>query len=101
MIKTIHSVRVYESLKFKDHGNSRLIAWSETEDGARIALQQFGAECRWSYAVIEEIAAGAHEICSKQIWLEHQSETNTWSDFDKGDYAEENSLLHCFNHCIG
>jgi hypothetical protein len=100
-MKTIFSAKVYESLRWADSLSGRLVAWAPSKDGALRAIEEFGSECRWSFAVIEEIAAGAHQISTDATWFKYNDDSGEWEEIDKSQYTENESFLTCVNHCIG
>lgn len=95
-MKTIHLPKVYEVLGSRSAG--RVIGWFRSHDDALEGLHNFGCECRWSYAVIEEMGPGMHGQTVNATWFKFDDELNDWVSLDKDC---TNSFMQCINHTIG
>lgn len=95
-MKTIHLAKVYEDISIFSKG--RTFGWFRSHEDAVQGLHNFGDECRWSYAVLEEMGVGMHGQTIKATWFKYDDETSVWNNIDK-DFT--NSFMMCVNHTIG
>lgn len=93
-MKSIFLPKVYETLTILSPG--RVIGWFPTYGKAEEGLCNFGDECRWSYAVIEEMAEGMHGPTITASWFKY--EDGVW---DEIPIDPNNHFMQCINHTIG
>ena len=97
---TVYFAKVMESLGI--YSKSRIIGWFKFAETAIDALGNFGDECRWSYACIEEIGEGLHGPAGEILWFRFDRENHEWRMMWDEDWSEEDLLLkNCINHTIG
>lgn len=90
--RTIFTTKVYVSL---DHmSDSRVIGWRSSLADAITDLNNFGDECRWLYAIIEEFYEGFHPQTKSVTWLSY---ADGWEQFT----PTPTSFVRCINHAIG
>lgn len=75
--------------------DERYIGWWEDQEVMLEHLQYFGDECRWSYAVCEELVQGYHPSVKTIVWLKYDGDE--WVKFT----PEETSFTQCINHTLG
>lgn len=93
-MKSIFVAKVYEKTEHTNN-DGRNVGWEDTFDRCERMLQNFGDECRWSYAVIEESSPGMHGMTRNTWWFEYHE---GWIPTPK--YAW-NDFMRCVNHTIG
>lgn len=89
---TIFTAKVYTEMKAG--ADSRVFGWWTTFDRAKEGLDNFGDECKWSYAVIEEFYEGMHPMTASAIWFKYGD--NGWEP-----HSENSNMTRCINHAIG
>lgn len=95
-MRTIFTCKVYVSLDFDSVNDSRVIGWWSRIEDALTGLGNFGDECKWSYAVIEEFREGFHPETKQATWMKYDDMISRWCPL-----LEHNGFTNCINHAIG
>jgi hypothetical protein len=89
-------IKVLENLSLSSP--FRVIGWETEIEKAIKGMYEFGSECKWSYAVIEKVKRGVHQINTERIWFKYDEKSCIWHVLDK----EEAKILNLScNHTIG
>lgn len=103
-MKSIFVAKVYESNETHLADRGRNVGWNETFEKTEEMLHNFGDECRWSFAVIEESAPGMHGTTLNQWWFVWQNideeEMSGWIPYPEPK-EKWTSFMRCVNHTIG
>lgn len=94
-MQTIFIPKVLEELTVQS--DSRSIGWFETPKEALEGLHNFGDECRWAFALIEEVCPGMHGSTHLHSWYKYGSEG--WEEIEDEEVPE--GLRLCINHTLG
>jgi hypothetical protein len=96
-MKTIFVAKVYETNVISLSLNrGRNVGWCQTYSACLRMLNDFGDECRWSYAIIEEISPGMHGFIRSSHWFKRCE--REWKKIPDDEW---NSFMKCINHAIG
>lgn len=95
-MKSIHVLKVYERLGFLSP--ERNVGWFRSHDEAVTGMHNFGSECRWSFAIIEEVGAGMHGQTINATWFRFDDVLNDWVSLE---LDPDSSFMNCINHTIG
>ena len=82
--------------------DSRNPIWSFKFDVAKQLLDNFGCECRWSYACIEELGEGMHPQSFSRVWYHYAD--SKWNQIEYGiepGHKHWNDMMDCVNIGIG
>lgn len=82
-----------------NHG--RNVGWTETFEQCEQMLADFGDECRWFYAIIEESCPGMHGPTKNAWWYKYidTSAGSLWVEIPPNEFR--NDFMRCVNHTIG
>jgi len=95
-MKTIFVAKVYEDLTHSLNNSGRNVGWCETFAECERMIQNFGDECRWNFAVIEESSPGMHGMTRGAWWFKYDT---AWIEIPGNEYR--NDFMRCVNHTIG
>ena len=93
--RTIVTCIVYTELSHQ--ADRRVIGWWNDFEQALEGLDNFGTECKWSYALLEEFYDGFHPYTKDKMWMKYDHEEDMW----KVHKPEPTSFVRCINHAMG